>query len=180
LSALVTGQRNGQVNAHVGQKGTRVVVMDHGGDRSSRAFVSEASESKARFLAHYRLTGNVTAACELAGISRRQVVYEWREHDETFLNAFQEAGLEATDRLEEEARRRAHDGFEEPVFQGGKQVGTIRRYSDTLLVTLLKARAPERFRERVDVRRTATNDVPVDVLTPEQREKIRRIMIGEV
>jgi len=45
---------------------------------------------------------------------------------------------------------RAVVGVEEPVFQNGQQVGTIRRYSDRLLGMLAKAYLPE-FRDRRDV-----------------------------
>jgi hypothetical protein len=33
------------------------------------------------------------------------------------------------------------------VFQGGKQVGTVRKYSDTLLMFLLKGIRPQKWRE---------------------------------
>ena len=50
--------------------------------------------------------------------------------------------------LEDEARRRALQGVEKPVFREGRQVGTVTEYSDTLLIFLLKARRPEKFRDR--------------------------------
>ena len=60
------------------------------------------------------------------------------------------------DRLQQEAFRRDHDGVEEPLVSGGRQVVdgegrplVVRRYSDNLLVTLLKARRPERYKDRV-------------------------------
>ncbi len=42
--------------------------------------------------------------------------------------------------------RRAVDGVDEPVYQGGKKVGSITRYSDTLLIFLLKANR-DKFRQ---------------------------------
>ncbi len=50
--------------------------------------------------------------------------------------------------LEDEAIRRARDGVTIPVFYAGKEVGAIRRPSDTLLMFLLRAHRPERYRER--------------------------------
>jgi hypothetical protein len=44
--------------------------------------------------------------------------------------------------------RRALVGWKEPVYQGGKEVGTIRKFSDNLLIFLLKGKRPEVFRER--------------------------------
>jgi hypothetical protein len=54
------------------------------------------------------------------------------------------------DQLEQEARRRAHDGVRKPVYQGGKRVGYIQEYSDTLLIFLLKGLRPEKYRERFE------------------------------
>jgi hypothetical protein len=51
------------------------------------------------------------------------------------------------DALEDEANRRAREGVERPVYQGGKFVGAIREFSDTLLIFLLKGLKPEKFRE---------------------------------
>jgi hypothetical protein len=93
---------------------------------------------------------NITQACEAAGISRR-VVYDWQEKDEGFSLLFNEANAIATEVLEAEAWRRGHDGIEKPVYQGGKRVGSIREHSDTLLIFLLKARAPEKYRDNVNV-----------------------------
>lgn len=92
----------------------------------------------------------MAAAARHAGISRG-AVYGWAEHDDVFASELREAGIRATETLESEAWRRARDGVPEPVYQHGKVVGTIQRYSDALLMFLLKARAPERYRDRVDV-----------------------------
>lgn len=53
--------------------------------------------------------------------------------------------------LEDEARRRAVDGVDEPVFQGGELVGHVRRYSDRLLEFLLRGRRPTVYREGASV-----------------------------
>jgi hypothetical protein len=61
-----------------------------------------------------------------------------------------------TDRLEDEAFRRAHDGCEKPLVSAGKIVRDdegiglkFREYSDTLMCLLLKSRRPEKYRGRV-------------------------------
>jgi hypothetical protein len=41
------------------------------------------------------------------------------------------------------------EGVDKPVYQGGVLVGYVREYSDQLLVTLLKAHRPEKFRDNV-------------------------------
>jgi hypothetical protein len=106
-----------------------------------------------RFLKVLADTGNVTAAVAAAGTSRTRV-YELRKTDPTFATAWDEAEDIATDRLEDEARRRAIEGVAEPLVSAGKLVRgddgqpiTLQRYSDNLLLALIKARRPPR-RER--------------------------------
>lgn len=102
------------------------------------------------FLTALKKTGNVTKACRAAKIDRT-TPYRHRESDEEFARLWDEAIDESADLLEAEALRRAVTGWNEPVFQGGRQVGTIRKYSDPLLVLLLKANKPDKFRERHDI-----------------------------
>jgi transposase-like protein len=113
---------------------------------------------KKRFLEHFAEYGNVSAAARHAGIERN-TVYQWQERDDTFVAAFREAEIKATEVLEGEARRRAVEGVtqEVPIYFKGQAVDTIVKteYSDTLLIFLLKARAPEKYRERHDVNVTS-------------------------
>jgi hypothetical protein len=53
---------------------------------------------------------------------------------------------EAIGGLEDEAVRRAYEGWLKPVFYQGRQCGAVRRYSDKLLMFLLKGWRPERYR----------------------------------
>ena len=106
-----------------------------------------------RFLEELADTGSVSAAASVVGTSRTRV-YELRKANPTFASAWQDAEEIAVDRLEDEARRRALQGVPEPLVSGGKLVRdgegksiTIRRYSDNLLLALLKAHRPPR-RER--------------------------------
>lgn len=115
-----------------------------------RAAQGTTDRTRDRFLRWYSQSGNVTYAAKRAGVER-SAVYKWQEADDQFAAAFREADLKATEVLEREAWRRANDGVAEPVYQHGKLVGTIQRYSDNLLMFLLRARAPERYRDRVDV-----------------------------
>ena len=50
--------------------------------------------------------------------------------------------------LEAEAWRRAHDGIEEPILYKGQVVTHVRKYSDLLLMFLLKGLRPEKFRDK--------------------------------
>ena len=101
---------------------------------------------KAPFLETLEKTGNITVSAKLVEIDRK-TAYNHRDSDEEFAKAWDEALDKAIDLLEFEARRRGLRGVEEPVFQGGKEVGRIRKYSDTLLIFLLKANRPHKYRD---------------------------------
>jgi hypothetical protein len=95
-----------------------------------------------------RTTCNITKACELTGL-RRSSAYEWRAEDDEFRADWERAVEMGGDVLEDEAVRRAKDGVDEPVYQGGKLVGTVRKYSDTLLIFLLKGAKPQKYGDRM-------------------------------
>lgn len=120
------------------------------------------------FLASLSLVGNVTEAARAAKIDRTSV-YAERRRDQQFAQAWDDAMDMAADELELEARRRAYEGVEEPVFGslGGKsgsgEIGTIRKYSDTLLIFLLKGARPERYRENFNVNHAGRVDSTVSV-----------------
>lgn len=116
-------------------------------------------------------------ACEAAGIDR---VTAWRarDADPEFAKAEAEAMEEGIDRAEQEAFRRAVVGFEEPVIHQGQlsfiyeryeaEDGseqyrkvldkngqpiplTTKKYSDSLLTTLLKGRRKNVYSERKEL-----------------------------
>ena len=98
-----------------------------------------------RFLAAFRRTGNVSHAARLARVDRT-AVYARRRADADFAALLADAREEGTDALEAEARRRAVTGTPRPVFYKGEEVGQVREYSDTLLIVLLKAEPPKKYR----------------------------------
>lgn len=110
-------------------------------------------ENKEAFLNALGTTASVTAACEVAKIARSSA-YEWRDADLPFAAAWDAAVVRGTDALEDEAIRRARLGVDEPVFYQGEECGTVRKYSDTLLIFMLKARRPEIFRDQIAVTHT--------------------------
>jgi hypothetical protein len=102
---------------------------------------------KKLFLEQFAELGSVTQVCTKLGIVRR-TIYHWKQTDPEFAELFKEAEAMGLQALEDEAHRRAVLGVERPVYQGGKKVGTVQEYSDTLLIVLLKARAPHKYKER--------------------------------
>lgn len=103
---------------------------------------------KARFLEALRRGMSVTAAAQAIGVGRR-TVYDWREADPDFASAWDEAVEDGTDLLEDEAWRRAFAG------------------SDTLLIFLLKARRPHKYRDNHHVQHDGGVRVEVVTSLPE-------------
>ena len=118
---------------------------------------------KRAFLAAYAEVGNVSQAAKIAGIDR-QTHYDWKRNDPDYAEAFGHAEEMAADRLEQEARRRAVKGVEEPIFYQGKKVGTVQKYSDTLLIFLLKGARPEKYAERYDQRISGPGGGPLQIV----------------
>ncbi len=133
-------------------------------------------QKKKRFLAQYAATGIVSYSCKLAGIARNSF-YEWLEKDPVFAERAKDAEKAATELLEKEALRRAVKGVEhrKGVYHAGKKIGTekIREYSDTLLIFLLKARDPKRYRENRMLELPLPHDgkVTLKVVYEEPRER---------
>lgn len=107
------------------------------------------SQKKGRFLSELRKNPNVTLAAKTIGMSRC-MMYVYRDEDEGFKKEWDEAIEEGLDLMEEEVRRRAYDGVNELVFYQGKKCGSVQKYSDTLLMFLLKRYRPE-FRDSVKI-----------------------------
>jgi len=123
------------------------------------------SQRQADFLAYFSECASVSRAAKKARV-HRSVVYDWlnKKGEAKFQQLYEIACKEALGSLEDEAVRRAYEGVSKPVFQSGKKVGSIREYSDTLLIVLLKARAPEKYKERVHKELTGKDGGPVQVV----------------
>jgi hypothetical protein len=101
------------------------------------------------FLKELEATGNITISCKKAKLPRR-TVYDWLEKDEAFKSLYDKSVIIGIELLEDEAQRRAYHGTVKPVYQGGKLVGKVQEYSDTLLIFLLKGKKPEVYKERLE------------------------------
>lgn len=115
-----------------------------------------------RFLEALSETGNVTLAARASAISRPRV-YELRAVDDGFAQAWESAEQIAADRLEAEAWRRGVEGVPEPLVSAGRLVSDkdgqpifLQRYSDQLLLALLRARRPEFRAQTIDLTGTLT------------------------
>lgn len=115
---------------------------------------------KARFLELFANTGSISKTCDLLGMVRR-TFYHWKANDLEFKKKFEEVDEMCLGMLEDEAHRRAVLGVDKPVYQGGKMVGYVREYSDTMLIVLLKARAPHKYKERFAGELTGADGKPL-------------------
>jgi hypothetical protein len=102
-----------------------------------------------RFLKHFGRSGNIRAACEVAGIDRH-TYYTWRREDPEFDRACEHAHEDALDSLEEVGWERA------------------RESSDLLLMFFLKAGRPAQYRERSQI----------DVYAKMTREELLAVIVA--
>jgi hypothetical protein len=123
--------------------------------------MSDRADWRTTFLGALEVSGNISAAARRAGVGRA-TAYRHRQAEPEFRSGWDEALEVATDALEDEARRRAVEGWEEPVFQGGQEVGRIRKYDSTLLIFLLKAHRPEVYRDNAAVQHSGDLTIRVE------------------
>ncbi|MDR1684866.1 MAG: hypothetical protein LBR82_00215 [Desulfovibrio sp.] len=104
--------------------------------------------------------GSIRRGSAASGISRK-TLYKKREREPLFAADWDKAAAIGVEGLEDEARRRAFEGWEEPVYHKGEVCGTVRKYSDTLLIVLLKGHKPEKYRENSKVALTGADEGPL-------------------
>jgi|TARA_Y100000034_G_C6803937_1_gene360803 hypothetical protein len=108
---------------------------------------------QAAFLEALTEHANVSLAAGTAKVPRK-TVYNWRQQDEKFRDAWDEAWEIGVDAMEEEAWRRGVQGVDKGIYHNGKKVAVERQYSDNLLMFMLKARRPKKFRDNSMVEHT--------------------------
>ena len=118
---------------------------------------NKSTRHKKAFLAAFRKCGNITRSAEAAEITRR-MHYEWMKADAAYILDFADAQKDATEIMEEEARRRATEGVRKYKFNPktgepytNPETGLPyyeHDYSDTLLIFLMKGADPEKYAER--------------------------------
>lgn len=134
-------------------------------------------EQQDQLIEAYELCGNVTRACEEVQVPKR-THYNWIKADEAYREKFEDASRIALGILEDEAQRRAVHGWEEPVYYKGELMGHIRRYSDTLLIVLLKANAPEKYKDRLYNEHNGVKDgnaIKIESSNPMTPESVKAI-----
>jgi hypothetical protein len=95
-------------------------------------------DQQQQFLTALAMTGIVSDAAKAAGINR-STAYRYRAQHKSFAEDWDHAKDDAIDRLAGVAIQRAVNGIEEVRYFKGEPIGTVRRYSDQLLMFLLRA-----------------------------------------
>ena len=129
-------------------------------------------KKREEFLVRLRSSCNVTLSARSVGMSRSGA-YEVKDRNKTFSQLWEEAIAEAIDLLEGEARRRAFHGADKPVVYQGQlstrvdsTTGevlplTVKEYSDVLLIFLLKAHRPAKYREKYEI--SGPDEGPIEI-----------------
>jgi hypothetical protein len=108
-------------------------------------------------------------ACRSVGVCRMSI-YRLAKKSKAFARKWEEAKEDGRQAkvadLEEEADRRAMTGTLEPVYYKGKPCGAKRRFSDTLLVTRLKALEPDRYSDKTKIDYSEEIKTPPALVVP--------------
>lgn len=141
---------------------------------TERAKSSVTVKQREVFLEALASGWSVTKAATLAGTARQRM-YEQRDQDEAFAAAWVEAVEVGTQMLEDELRRRGLEGYDEETFDGaGKLIRRVRRLSPQDLITSLKARRPEVYRDNQRVELTGADGGPLEVTSPDVAAALER------
>jgi hypothetical protein len=112
---------------------------------TQRAHLTRARKNQLAFLDAFASIGTVRGAAAALGIHRR-THYKWIDTNPDYQAAFEEAREDLRDLIREEVRRRAIDGWGEPIVYRGEIARdskgrplTITKYSDRMLELLAKA-----------------------------------------
>lgn len=149
--------------------------------------VSNGFAKRKAFLAAFEKVGNITAAARMVQMERTNH-NAWLQ-DPEYRRQFEEAKESAADLLVEEARKRAVDGIDELViYQGEIQYTfncegetipvTVKKYSDPLLMFLIRGARPETYRDtwKGEIKHSGTvASVDLSKLTDVQLEQLRAI-----
>ena len=100
------------------------------------------ADRKARYLHSLMLTGQPNLSAQHAGVSPSCVKTHLTQ-DPDFKAAYDESMQNFREIIEVEIQRRALLGWDEPVYQLGEFVGTVRKHSDRMMELLAQRHIPE-------------------------------------
>lgn len=108
------------------------------------------AREKTAFIAALRKNGGNVSGALITSKLKRVTAYDHFKNDKVFADAWLDALEASNDDLYKEAVRRAKTGILEPVYHNGKKIASVKKYSDTLLIFLLKqSEAQKKWRNRI-------------------------------
>ena len=128
-----------------------------------------------KFLKVLGETGRVLGAAAAAGIDR-SAAYRARRGSSKFAAQWDEAREAAVEVLEAEAYRRGVEGVEKPLTVAGQRE-VVREYSDVLLIFLLKANAPQKYRENLHIDGNVEHKHKVKFIVATEGERREAVMV---
>lgn len=143
--------------------------------QNPRKFNRAAQDAACRAMAE---TGNRQAAADAAGVAKI-TIDRYATEDPDFRARLDEAKAQYVRVLEAEAHRRAVEGWDETRMGSGGQLYSVRKFSDQLLLHLLKVKSPEDHRESIRVEQKVTGNIGLSTLSAESREMLRQILERE-
>lgn len=144
----------------MGQRKKKAIVPKPKGRQI--APTSFTRKRQAEFLALIAMGWAVNHAAKRVGIIK-QTVYALRDRDEGFAAAYIEAKKEKVENLEQEAYQRAM-GREEIIVGKNGEEHIVKKYSDLLMIFLLKAEKPDKYREKLDIKVSEERRIILDLL----------------
>lgn len=122
------------------------------------------------FLAAVAECGRPTQVCRDLRI-HYPTIHALKRDDPDFKIAFDQAMAQAYDGFEDEARRRAFEGYLKPVYQQGMRVGEVREFSDALAMMMLKAGKPEAYNPKTELQLDHKGGIAFGELSDEEINK---------
>lgn len=121
------------------------------------------------YLEELEKVGQPRRCARAVGVSYSSVQAAVKNEPE-FRDAYQDAMGLFSEAVEEEVRRRAMDGVEEPVFYKGESKETVNRKSDGLLTLLVKAKNSE-FNDKIKAEVSIAGGLLVTSALPKTTEE---------
>lgn len=138
-------------------------------------------EKRAIFMASLRKGLTASDAARNAHLNYNSMS-RWRYWVKGLAEEWDEAIEEGTDRLEDVMFGRAVEGIDEPIYQQGQLVGHRKVYSDSIAITLLKGRRPEKYKDRSSTEISGPGGSPVQLvnMTAEEFQQLAMKVIENI
>lgn len=134
--------------------------------------------ARKEFLRQYAISGSIAQGAGYIGVTK-ECIYDYRNKHPHFALLMEKIRRKFRAELEGEARRRAVEGWLEPVFGKDGRIGSVRRFDSRLLELLLKKNIAS-FTDKVEVEHGGAvaqmGLADLRSLSKEGRENLRKVL----